>query len=50
MFMNTGNSKINETHRFKLNLADLKNPNKSIALVNLSIWKNIKIVYNNNLK
>ena len=52
--MNTGNSKTNEPHRFKLDLADklnLKNPNKNIALVNLSIyytWKNIKTEYNNN--
>ena len=52
--MNTENSKTNEPHRFKLDLADklnLKNPNKNIALVNLSIyqtWKNIKSEYNNN--
>ena len=52
--MNTENSKTNEPHRFKLDLADklnLKNPNKNIALVNLSIyytWKNIKAEYNNN--
>ena len=52
--MNTENSKTNEPHRFKLDLADkinLKNPNKNIALVNLSIyytWKNIKTEYNNN--
>ena len=42
--MNTENSKI----RFKLDLKDkvnLKNPNKNMALANLSIyytWKNIK--------
>ena len=54
IFMNTENSKINEPHRFKLDLADklnLKNPKKNIALVNLSIyyaWKNIKTEYNNN--
>ena len=54
IFMNTENSKTNEPHRFKLDLADklnLKNPNKNIALVNLSIyytWKNIKTKYNNN--
>ena len=54
IFMNTKNSKTNEPHRFKLDLADklnLKNPKKSIALVNLSIyytWKNIKSEYNNN--
>ena len=52
--MNTENSKTNEPHRFKLNLADklnLESPNKNIALVNLSIyytWKNIKFEYNNN--
>ena len=52
--MNTGNSKRNEPHQFKLDLADklnLKNPNKNMALANLSIyytWKNIKSEYNNN--
>ena len=52
--MNTKNSKTNEPHRFKLDLTDklnLKNPNKNMALVNLSIyntWKNIKTEYNNN--
>ena len=52
--MNIENSKINESHRFKLDLADklnLENPEKNIALVNLSIyytWKNIKSEYNNN--
>ena len=52
--MNTENSKTNEPHRFKLDLADklnLKNPKKNIALVNLRIyytWKNIKTEYNNN--
>ena len=51
--MNTENSKTNEPHRFKLDLADklnLKNPKKNIALVTLSIyytWKNIT-EYNNN--
>ena len=54
IFMNTGNSKTKESHRFKLDLADklnLKNPKKNMALVNLSIyytWKNIKSEYNNN--
>ena len=54
IFMNTENSKTNEPHIFKLDLADklnLKNPKKNIALVNLSIcytWKNIKSEYNNN--
>ena len=52
--MNTENSKTNEPHRFKLDLADklnLKNPNKNMGLANLSIyytWKNIKSEYNNN--
>ena len=52
--MNTENSKTNEPHRFRLSLADklnLKNPNKNMALANLSIyytWKNIKSAYNNN--
>ena len=52
--MNTENSKTNEPHRFRLSLADkinLKNPNKNIALGNLSIcytWKNVKSTYNNN--
>ena len=54
--MNTENSKTNEPHRFRLSLADklnLKNPNKNIALGNLSIyytWKNIKSAYNNKFK
>ena len=53
-FMNTKNSKTSEPHRFKYNLIDkldLKNPNKNMALANLSIyytWKNIKSIYNNN--
>ena len=36
IFMNTENSKTNEPHRFKLDLADklnLKNPKKNIALI-----------------
>ena len=54
IFMNTENSKTNEPHRFRLDLADklnLKNPKKNIALVNLSIyytWENIKSEYSNN--
>ena len=54
MFLNTENSKTNEPHRFKLDLTDklnLKNPNKNMALANLSIyctWKNIKSKYNHN--
>ena len=53
IFMNTENSKTNESHRFTLDLTDklnLKNPKKNIALANLSIyyiWKNIKTEYNN---
>ena len=52
--MNTENSKTNEPHKFRLTLADkldLKDPNKNMALANLSIyytWKNIKSAYNNN--
>ena len=52
--MNTENSKTNEPHRFKLDLTEklnLKNPNKNMALANLSIyytWKNIKTEYSNN--
>ena len=54
IFMNTENSKTSEPHRFKLDLTDklnLKNPNKNMALANLSIyytWKNIKSEYKNN--
>ena len=53
-FMNTKNSKTNEPNRFKYDLIDkldLKNPNKNMALANLSIyytWKNVKSIYNNN--
>ena len=52
--MNTENSKTNEPHRFKLDLADklnLPNSKKTKPIVNLSIyytWKNIKTEYNNN--
>ena len=54
IFMNTENSKTNDSHRFKLDLADklnLKNPKKNMALVNLSIYytqKNIKSECKNN--
>ena len=54
IFVNTENSKTNEPHRFRLNLADklnLKNSNKNMALADLRIyytWKNIKSEYNNN--
>ena len=53
-FMNTKNTKTNESHRFRYNLIDklnLKNPNKNMALANLSIyytWKNVKSIYKNN--
>ena len=52
--MNTENSKTSEPHRFKLDLTDnlnRKNPNKNMALANLSIYytqKNINSKYNNN--
>ena len=52
--MNTGNSKTNESNKFSYYFTDklnLKNPNKTIALINLSIyytWKNIKFAYSNN--
>ena len=53
-FMDTKNSKTNEPNRFKYDLIDkldFKNPNKNMALVNLSIyytWENVKSTYNNN--
>ena len=53
-FMNTKNSKNNESHRFKYDLIDeldLRNPNKNMELGNLSVyytWKNVKSIYNNN--
>ena len=52
--MNTENSGTSEPHRFKLDLSEklnFKNPNKTMALANLSIyytWKNIKSEYKNN--
>ena len=52
--MNTLNSKKNESNRFIYPFTDklnLKNPNKNIALANLSIcytWRIIKSEYNNN--
>ena len=52
--MNTENSKTNEPHRFRSDFTDklnLKNPNKNMALANLSICytqENIKSKYNNN--
>ena len=47
-------SKTNEPNRFKYDLIDkldLKNPNKNMALANLTIyytWKKVKSTYNNN--
>ena len=52
--MNTLNSKTNESNKFLYQFTDklnLKNPNKKMALANLSIyytWKNQKSEYNNN--
>ena len=52
--MNTLNSKTDESNRFMYQFTDrlnLRNPNKNIALANLSIyhtWKNIKSEYDNN--
>ena len=53
-FMNSKNSKTSEPNRFKYDLIDkldLRNPNKNMALANLSIydtWKNVKSIYKNN--
>ena len=52
--MKSKNSKTNEPYKFKYDLIDkldLRNPNKNMALANLSIyytWKNVKSTYNNN--
>ena len=52
--MTTENSKTSAPHRLKWDSTDrlnLKNPNKNMALANLSIyytWKNIKSEYSNN--
>ena len=55
IFINTENSKKNESNKFIYQFADkrdLKSPNnKNVGLVNLSIyytWKDIKLTYNNN--
>ena len=54
IFMNTADSKTSQSNKFVYNFTDklnLKNPNKNIALANLSmyyIWKNVKSSYNNN--
>ena len=48
------NSKANESNKFNYQFTDklnLKNPNKNMALANLSIyytWKNIKSEYSKN--
>ena len=53
-FMNTKNSKTSEPNSFKYDLIDkldLRNPNKNMALANLSIyytWKNVISTYNDN--
>ena len=52
--MNSENSKTSKPHQFRLEFRDkldLKDPNKNMALDNLSIyytWKNIHSEYNNN--
>ena len=54
IFMNSGNNKTIEPHRFRLDLTDkldLTDPKKNMALANLSIyytWKNIKSECKNN--
>ena len=54
IFADVLNSKTNEPNKFRYqfpNNLNLKNPNKNMALGNLSIyytWKNIKSEYNNN--
>ena len=54
IFMNMENSKMNETHKFVLNLSqrlDLRSSDKHVAPQNLSIyyrWKNIRKQYKNN--
>ena len=53
-FMNSKNSKTNEPYKliyYLIDKLDLRNPNKNMALTNLSIyytWKNVKSTYNNN--
>ena len=53
-FMNSKNSKTSEPYKFKYDLIDkldLKNPNKNMALANLSMYytsKNVKSIFNNN--
>ena len=53
IFINTSNSATNKSNEFLykfIEKLDLKNPNKTMALANLSMyyaWKNIKSSYNN---
>ena len=53
-FINSKNSETSELNRFKYDLIDkldLRNPNKNMAIANLSIyyiWQNVKSTYNNN--
>ena len=45
IFMNTENSKMNETNKFVLNLSqrlDLRSLNKHVALQNVSIYYTLK--------
>ena len=52
--MNTENSKMNEPHKFLLNISqrlDLRSSDKHVALQNITIyytWKNIRLQYKNN--
>ena len=52
--MNIKNSKTSEPYKCKYHLIDkldLRNPNRNLALANLSIyytWKNVKSIYKNN--
>ena len=54
IFINSKNSKTDESNRFRLYLSDrinLKNKNKTVTLVNMSVYytlKNMKEEYNNN--
>ena len=54
IFMKTENNKTNEPQKLVLNVSQrlaLRNPNKQVALQNLSIyytWKNIRKQYKNN--
>ena len=54
IFMNKENSKTNESNKFIYQFTDkrnLKNPDKNIGLINLSIyhtWRNIKSAYKKN--